>query len=78
MTLGVTLNWLANWVVAFTFPLLHAAFGPLTFLIFAASTAAFGLFTRTCVPETRFKSQAELHAHFVQSCAAVEDCIGAL
>ena len=45
MAMGVMLNWLANISVAFTFPLLHAKLGAFSFLIFAFTTAGFGLFT---------------------------------
>ena len=64
MALGVALNWWANWVVAFAFPLLNRMLGPYSFLLFAASTVGFGLFTYWSVPETRLKTASEMHAEF--------------
>ena len=56
MSLGVTINWLANVTVALGFPVLHRALGPAAFAPFAASAAAFGLFTLRYVPETARRS----------------------
>ena len=72
MALGVTLNWLANWVVAFTFPLLHASLGPYSFLIFAASTSAFGVFTlwyaaRARATPTPIHADTPCHCHLVEA-----------
>ena len=60
MALGVALNWLGNSLIAFAFPLVNAALGPYTFLLFAASTFGFGLFTLWGVPETTRKTTSEL------------------
>ena len=64
MTLGVGLNWLANWLVAFSFPLAQYLLGPYTFVLFVASTAAFGAFTYAFVPETKGRSLREVTASF--------------
>tara|TARA_B100000519_G_scaffold167948_1_gene152474 strand:- start:427 stop:873 length:447 start_codon:yes stop_codon:yes gene_type:complete len=78
MALGVTLNWLANWVVAFTFPLINSVLGPYSFLIFAMSTCCFGLFTYHFVPETRSKTTSALHAELVESTSSFARYLGAL
>ena len=65
-------------LIAYTFPLINSALGPCSFLIFAASTATFGLFTYGCVPETKLKSTSELHAEFVQIFGRGAGFIGAL
>ena len=65
-SLGLGLNWAANWLVAFAFPLVQRALGPYTFLIFACSSAGFGLFTWACVPETRKRSMTQVLAEFDQ------------
>ena len=64
MALGVGLNWLANWLVAFSFPLAQYLLGPYTFVLFVASTAAFGAFTYAFVPETKGRSLREVTASF--------------
>ena len=56
MSLGVTINWLANVTVALGFPVLHRALGAAAFAPFAASAAALGLFTLRYVPETARRS----------------------
>lgn len=53
MALGIFINWIANWLVAFTFPLLLEYTQPYTFLVFVASTGFFLWFTRRFVPETK-------------------------
>ena len=55
MALGVVINWLANWLVAYTFPTLHERLGSYVFLLFAASTAAFALLILRRLPETMNK-----------------------
>ena len=78
MYMGVALNWLANFVVAFAFPVLQGALGPAAFALFALSTAGFGAFTYWIVPETRFKTTAELHTEIVNRCQGCAAAIGAL
>lgn len=53
MTIGIFINWVANWLVAFSFPLLLQYTQPYTFLIFVASTLYFYYFTNRYVPETK-------------------------
>ena len=53
MALGIFINWIANWLVAFSFPILLAHTQPYTFLIFVATTAFFLFFTQKFVPETK-------------------------
>ena len=55
MALGVVLNWSANSFVAFSFPTALELLGPRVFLLFAASTAAFGAVALRCLPETKNK-----------------------
>ena len=60
MTLGVSLTWLANALLAIAFPALHEALGGYTFLLFALAAAASGAFTWRFVPETRGKTSAQI------------------
>ena len=53
MSLGVALNWAANWLVAFSFPHIQLAMGDFTFFLFAGTTAFFWAFTFRFVPETK-------------------------
>jgi hypothetical protein len=53
MALGITINWVANWLVAFTFPILLQYTQPYTFLVFVSTTAYFLYFTLRFVPETK-------------------------
>lgn len=53
MALGITINWVANWLVAFTFPILLQYTQPYTFLVFVSTTAYFLYFTLCFVPETK-------------------------
>ena len=55
MALGVVINWLTNWFVAYTFPILHELLGSYVFLPFAASTAFFAVLILRRLPETRNK-----------------------
>lgn len=64
MALGIFINWIANWLVAFSFPLLLEFTQPFTFLIFVATTAFFLWFTQKFVPETKGKTIAEVKKSF--------------
>ena len=64
MALGVSLNWVAYWLVVFTFPIFQHALGPYTFLLFFAATSVFGVFTYYCVPETKGRTIAHLFREF--------------
>merc|ERR1712086_247394 len=64
MGLGVAINWVANWLVAFTFPMVQLKFGDYTFLWFAASTGSFYIFTYFFVPETKQRTIAEVTTEF--------------
>lgn len=64
MTIGIFINWTANWLVAFSFPILLQYTQPFTFLIFVASTAYFLYFTNHFVPETKGLTIAQVTAIF--------------
>lgn len=53
MALGIFINWIANWLVAFSFPILLEYTQPYTFLVFVATTGFFLYFTKKFVPETK-------------------------
>lgn len=53
MTAGIFINWVANWLVAFSFPHLLEHTQPYTFLIFVATAIFFLFFTLQFVPETK-------------------------
>merc|ERR1719375_754110 len=57
-SIGQPLNWIANLTVSTGFPLVFAALGRNTYLLFVALTAFFGWFTYTKVPETKGKTIA--------------------
>jgi sugar porter (SP) family MFS transporter len=57
---GIFINWIANWLVAFSFPILLVYTQPFTFLIFVASTSYFLYFTLHFVPETKGKTVKEV------------------
>ena len=64
MTIGIFINWVANWLVAFSFPILLQFTQPFTFLIFVASTGYFLYFTNNFVPETKGLTIAQVTAKF--------------
>ena len=66
MTVGIFINWVANWLVAFTFPILLQFTQPYTFLIFVTSTAYFLYFTNKFVPETKGLTIAQVATLFDQ------------
>ena len=53
MAIGIFLNWIANCLVAFSFPIQLEYTQPYTFLLFVATTAFFLYFTNNFVPETK-------------------------
>lgn len=65
-SLGLAVNWLANWFVAFIFPHCMVWFGNYTFLLFVVSTAVFWVGTYTFLPETKGKTVMEIQAYFIQ------------
>lgn len=64
MALGIFINWIANWLVAFSFPILLQHTQPYTFLVFVATTAFFLYFTIHFVPETKGRTVSQLAAEF--------------
>jgi len=53
---AVSMQWLFNAVVAFTFPMALAALGNPTFFVFAVINLGSLLFVYFCLPETKGKS----------------------
>jgi hypothetical protein len=53
-------NWLANFVVSLTFPILRSLMGPSLFLLYAAMAIAAMIFIAGWVPETRGKTLEEI------------------
>ena len=64
MSIGQPLNWIANLTVSTAFPILFAALGRYTYLIFVALTAFFGWFTYFKLPESKGKTVAQIQADF--------------
>merc|ERR1712085_175538 len=64
--LGLGFNALANWAVAFFFPLCLMQFGRFTFMIFVFFTALFFSLTKTLLPETKGRSNVEIEKYFVE------------
>lgn len=64
MTIGIFINWVANWLVAFSFPILLQLTQPFTFLLFVATTGYFLYFTNNFVPETKGRTIAQVTAIF--------------
>ena len=64
MAVGIFINWIANWLVAFTFPILLEYTQPYTFLVFVCSTAFFYWFTVNFVPETKGLTVAQVTHEF--------------
>mmetsp|Transcript_26840 Transcript_26840/g.65229 ORF Transcript_26840/g.65229 Transcript_26840/m.65229 type:complete len:108 (+) Transcript_26840:1130-1453(+) len=69
MAIGIFINWIANWFVAFSFPILLEWTQPYTFLLFVATTGFFLFFTTKYVPETKGATIREVakafeHIHF--------------
>ena len=64
MAIGILINWIANWLVAFTFPILLEYTQPYTFLVFVCTTAFFLYFTTNFVVETKGLTVAQVTKHF--------------
>ena len=64
MAIAAGINWIANSIVAFSYPLLDEAIGGYTFFIFSALVAIFIAFTFFTVPETKGKTVPEIQAYF--------------
>lgn len=64
--LGLGFNALANWAVAFFFPLCLMKLGRFTFVIFIFFTSLFFTLTKTLLPETKGKSNVEIEKFFVK------------
>jgi MFS family permease len=64
MAIGISVNWIANWLVAFSFPILLEYTHPYTFLLFAATTGFFLYFTNKFVPETKGLTICEVTQKF--------------
>jgi sugar porter (SP) family MFS transporter len=64
MAIGIFINWVANWLVAFTFPILLEHTQPYTFLVFVATTGFFIFFTAHYVPETKGLTIKEVSKEF--------------
>jgi hypothetical protein len=64
MAVGIFINWIANWFVAFSFPILLEYTRPYTFLVFCATTAFFLYFTIRFVPETKGLTLAQVTQQF--------------
>lgn len=60
MAVGIFINWVANWLVALTFPILLKTCHGYTFLIFVATTAYFCFFAMEYVPETKGRTIREV------------------
>ena len=60
-TAAVTnVNWLANFVVGQSFPLLAGSLGPWAFVPFAVILVGALIFAYACVPETRGRTLEEI------------------
>ena len=64
MTVGIFINWGANWLVAFSFPHLLEYTQPFTFLIFVTTAMFFLYFTLRFVPETKGLTVAQITEEF--------------
>jgi hypothetical protein len=64
MAIGISINWIANWAVAFSFPILLEYTQPFTFLLFVATTAFFLFFTIKYDPETKGLTIREVAQEF--------------
>ena len=64
MTVGIFINWGANWLVAFSFPHLLEYTQPYTFLTFVTTALFFLYFTLRFVPETMGLTVAQITEEF--------------
>eukprot|EP00397_Hematodinium_sp_SG-2012_P035155 GEMP01037785.1.p1 GENE.GEMP01037785.1~~GEMP01037785.1.p1 ORF type:complete len:507 (-),score=90.04 GEMP01037785.1:398-1918(-) len=69
-SMGLGLNWIANWFVAFIFPHLLDYCGHWTFVIFVFSTIFFCLCTYFWLPETKGKTIKDISTFFDRTDAA--------
>ncbi|XP_035230757.1 glucose transporter type 1-like isoform X1 [Stegodyphus dumicola] len=64
MSIAVTVNWFANFVVGLVFPQMQRVFEHYTFLAFTLFLAGFWTFTYKKIPETKNKTFEEISALF--------------
>ncbi|GFV12586.1 glucose transporter type 1 [Trichonephila clavipes] len=64
MSITVTVNWFANFVVGLVFPIMQRFFENYTFLVFTMFLAGFWTFTYKKIPETKNKTFEEISALF--------------
>ncbi|XP_015925517.1 glucose transporter type 1-like [Parasteatoda tepidariorum] len=64
MSIAVTVNWFANFVVSLVFPQMQRVFENYTFLVFTMFLAVFWTFTYKKIPETKNKTFEEISALF--------------
>ena len=67
MAIAAGINWVANAIVAFSFPVLNEAIGGYTFFIFTVFVVIFIIYTFLFVPETKGKTVHEVQAYFMVS-----------
>ena len=60
MSIGMGINWVANWAVAFCFPFILRGTGEWSFLLFVCTTSYFFFFTYKYVPETKHRTIPEI------------------
>ena len=65
MAIAAAINWIANSMVAFSYPVLEHEIGGYTFFIFSALLLFFVLYTVFCVPETKGKTVQEIQQFFI-------------
>ena len=65
MAIAAAINWIANSIVAFSYPVLEHKIGGYTFFIFSALLLLFILYTIFCVPETKGKTVQEIQQFFI-------------
>ncbi|XP_055930154.1 glucose transporter type 1-like isoform X2 [Argiope bruennichi] len=64
MSITVSVNWFANFVVGLVFPIMQRFFENYTFLVFTMFLAGFWTFTYKKIPETKNKTFEEISALF--------------
>ncbi|KAL1491537.1 hypothetical protein ABEB36_012119 [Hypothenemus hampei] len=60
MALGSMANWTGNFIVALTFPIMNEHLEAVSFFIFAAIAIGLLIFVRNYLPETKYRSAAEV------------------
>jgi len=63
-SVALTVNWTANWFIAFIFPRILAYLGPWTFGVFAVSTSLLSVYLFIFLPETKGKTPIEIREVF--------------